>query len=251
MSSGGGATDPLARTRVAETVVTTNSTIKLKKISRVTVYLKRTVSPTGNVTIRIRNSADAIMATIGTVAAGTIDPNTPTAYTITSSPISSYALQVGDRVTVEYNLGDDFNYVEVMTSKTTDLFGGVVNTYLEKFDDINWVPNSAIDLVGTMWEGGDSYTPSQEDVLIPDPKYTKDLTILAGGPPWSWVNHELDTVDFAPSQLWISAIVPDFRLYRKVLTTTELNNIATNRLDRGTIPVGQVMKLAYSFITET
>jgi hypothetical protein len=251
MFSGGGSSDPLARTRVAEKVATTSSAIKLKKISRITVYMKRTVSPTGNVTFRIRNSADAIVATLGTQAAGTIDPNTPTAYTITSSPISSYALQIGDYVSVEYNAGDDANFVEIMTSKTTDIFDGVTHTYLAKYDDVNWVPNTAIDLVGQMWEGGDTYTPSQEDVLIPDPKYTKDLHVLAGGSPWTWVNHDLLTSTYPVSQLFVNAIMPEFRLYRKVLTLTEITNINTNRLDRATIPLGQVSKFAYSFISET
>lgn len=251
MSSGGGASDPLARTRVGEKVVTTNSALKLKKISRITVYMKRTVSPTGNVTFRIRNSSDAIVATLGTLAAGTIDPNTPTAYTITSSPISSYALQVGDHVSVEYNAGDDANFVEIMTSKTTDIFDGTTNTYLSKFDDVNWVPNNAIDLVGQMWEGGDSYTPSQEDVVIPPPKYTKDLHVLAGGPPWTWINHDLTSTDFAPSQLFVNAVMPDFRFYRKVLTSAELENIRINRIDRGAIALGQVSKFAYTFINET
>ena len=250
MSSGGGATDPLARTRVGEKVATTDSAIKFKKISRIKVYMKRTVSPTGNVTFRIRNSADAIVATIGTKDAATIDPNTPTAYTITSSPISAYALQVGDHVSVEYNAGDDFNFVEIMTSKTTDQFDGVTKTYLSKYDDINWVPNTAIDLIGELWEGGDTYTPSQEDVLIPPPKYTKDLTVLAGGYPWTWINHDLLSSEYAVSQLFVNAIMPDFRFYRKVLTVAELTNINTNRTDRAAIAKGEVSKFAYSFISE-
>lgn len=251
MFSGGGATDPLARTRVGEKVATTSSAIKLKTISRVTIYLKRTVSPTGNVYIRIRNAADAIVATIGQITASSIDPNTPTAYQVTSDPISLYALQVGDHVSVEYNAGDDFNYVQVMTTKTTDGFDGTTNTYLSKYDDIAWVPNNAIDLVGQMWEGGETYTPSQEDVVIPDPNYTKDLTVLAGGTPWSWVNHDLLTIDFAPSQRFVNAVMPDFRFYRKILTSTELTNIFTNRLDRATIALGQVSRFAYSYISET
>jgi hypothetical protein len=36
-----------------------------------------------------------------------------------------------------------------------------------------------------------------------------------------------------------------------VLTLTEITNINTNRLDRATIPLGQVSKFAYSFISET
>lgn len=251
MYSGGAATDPLARTRVGEKVATTSSAIKLKTISRVTVYLKRTVSPTGNVTICIRNAANAIVATIGTISAAGIDPNTPTAYQVTSSPISLYALQVGDHVSVEYNGGDDFNFVQVMTTKTTDAFDGTTNTYLSKYDDISWVPNNAIDLVGQMWQGGETYTPSQEDVVIPDPNYTKDLTVLAGGSPWSWVNHDLFTIDFAPSQLFVNAIMPDFRFYRKILTSTELTNIFTNRLDRATIDLGQVSRFAHSYISES
>lgn len=250
MYSGGGSTDPLARSRVGEKVVTTSSALKFKKISRITVYLKRHNSPTGNVSLRVRNAADQIVATIGTIDASTIDPNTPTAYQRTSSPISVYALQVGDHVSVEYNAGSDVDYVELMTTKTTDGFDGTVNTYLSKYDDVSWVPNSAIDLVGQLWEGGDSYTPSQEDVVIPDPKYTKDLTVLAGGSPWTWIDHDDLTIHFATAQLHVNAIMPDFRFYRKLLTTTELDNINANRTDRADISLGEVSKFAYSFISE-
>ena len=249
MFSGGGSSDPLARTRVGEKVATTSSTIKLKTISRITVYLRKQSLPTGNITFRIRNAADAVVATLGTVAASSLT-STATATTVTSSPISVYALQVGDIVSVEYNAGDDANFVEVMTTKTTDGFDGVTNTYLSKYDDVNWVPNNAIDLVGQMWQGGDTYTPSQEDVVIPDPVYTKDLTVLAGSTPWTWVNHDLLTSISTTSQLYINAIMSDFRFYRKILTTTELENININRLDRANIAVGQIAKFGFCFIRE-
>lgn len=251
MYSGGGATDPLARTRMAERCVTASSAINLKKISRIKVLMKRTGSPPANVIFRIRNAADTIVQELGTMSAITVDPNTLTEYTITSSPIAVYALQVGDRVCIEYNDGDDFNFVDVMTSKTIDIFDGTTNTYLEKYTDISWVSNNAIDLVGQMWEGGDTYTPSQEDVTIPPPVYTKDLTTLAGGYPWTYVDHSAIQLTTPQSQRFINAVMNDFRFYRKILTTTELTNLFTNRVDIGAILYGKVAITGYFAISET
>jgi hypothetical protein len=251
MSIGGGATDPLARTRVAERVATTNSLLKFKKISRVRVWLRKQSNPLGTVVIRIRNSANQERAVIGSVNAETQITSDPTEYTVTSSPISVYPLQVGDYVSVEYNGGDDANFVEVMTTKTVDAFDGVVNTYVAKWDDFNWANNTAIDLVGRMDEGGDTYTPSQEDVIIPPPLYTKDLTVLAGGPPWTYIDHtSSSTLTHAPSQLFTNAVMPDFRFYRKVLTITELINIFTNRIDRADIAYGEVARVGFFAVSE-
>jgi Concanavalin A-like lectin/glucanases superfamily len=252
MYSGGGATDPLARSRVAEYVATANSAIKLKQVSRITAYLKRTGGTLpGNVSFFIRNAAGNVVATIGTISAITVDPNNLTAYTITSSPISVYALQVGDYITIEYNDGDDFNYIDVMTTKTTDGFDGTVNTYLAKYDDVNWVPNNAIDLVGQWWEGGDTYTPSQEDVLIPPPLYTKDLTILAGGYPWTYVNHAAPSLTRASSQFYVNAVLSDCRFYRRILTVGELGNLLNNRTDVGAITFGHAAVTGFFALSET
>lgn len=252
MSSGGGSTDPLARPRVGERVGTTNSLIKLKTISRIKVRMKRTGTPPGSVFFRIRSATDpAIKAELGSKLASEIDPNVFTEYTITSSPISLHGLQVDDIVSVEYNDGDQVNFVEVMHTKTSDGFDGPTNTYMVKYDDINWVSNNAVDLVGQFWEGGETFTPSQEDVILPPAVYTKDLTILAGSTPWTYIDHTLSTFTHAPSQLNVNAVMPDFRFYRKVLTTTELLNIFANRSDRGAITFGQVTKIGFFSTTET
>lgn len=250
MSVGGGATDPLARTRVAERVATTNSALKLKKISRVHIWVRKQSNPLGNVVIRIRDSANVQKAVIGSIDAENQITSVATETTVTSSPISVYPLQVGDYVSVEYNGGDENNFVEVMTTKTTDAFDGVVNTYVAKWDDFNWANNTAIDLVGRMDEGGDTYTPSQEDVIIPPPVYTKDLTVLAGGPPWSYIDHTTSTLTHAPSQLFTNAVMPDFRFYRKVLTIAELTNIFTNRIDRADIAYGEVARVGFFAVSE-
>lgn len=248
MSIGGGSTDPNARIRVGEKVATTNSLIKFKKVSRVRVRLKRTggfISMTpGLVSVRIRDSADQVIATLGTIDPLLVDPNTATEYTFTSNPISLHALQVGDIISVEYDQGDDNNYVAVMTTKTIDGFDGVINTHLVKHDGIQYVNNTAIDLVGRMDEGGDVFTPSQEEITIPPPKYTKDLTILAGGNPWTYIDHST-SLDSPQSQYYVNAIITDFRFYRKILTETELENIFINRSDQGDIVFGEVAKIGF------
>ena len=249
MFIGGGATDPLARTRVAERVATTNSALKLKKISRVRIWVRKQSNPLGNVVIRIRNSANQERAVIGSINAETEITSDPIERTVTSSPISVYPLQVGDYVSVEYNGGDENNFVEVMTSKTTDLFD-LQNTYVAKWDDANWANNTGIDLIGRMDEGGDVYVPSQEDVLIPDPFYTKDLCILAGGPPWTYIDHTTSTLTHAPSQLFTNAVMPDFRFYRRILTIADLTNIFTNRIDRAPIAYGEVARVGFFSVSE-
>lgn len=233
---GGTSTDPDARERVGEKAETTNSILKLTKPSKALVWLRKVGSPPNNVFMRIRRqSDDTTRAVIGQIATSAITGEAQ--YEFTNSPVSVYAMQENDYILVEYPGGDDNNYVEVAVTTTDqiDSTDSILIAYDSLFTDYDLLPSQ--DLIATIYEGGDTFTPTGDEIPPPPPpKYTHDLHIYAGGYPYTYY----EDADDSPIENWISSISPDIRFYRKILTLTELINIFTNRRDRANIPFGQV-----------
>ena len=90
-------------------------------IKKVELYLKKTGSPTGTATCKIRgNSVDK--ATIGTLDVATLTGSfVLTAFTNTSN---TYQVVPGDRVILEFSSGDASNYVTVNVRDTLDITNG-------------------------------------------------------------------------------------------------------------------------------
>jgi hypothetical protein len=244
MFTGGSATDPTARIRVGEKVALDTSGLRGKKISRAEVRLKRTgpITP-GTVYLRMRRpDDDSIIATVGQLEATSIN-STMSTHTFTKVPVNTVGLPTGGVLTVEYEDGDDNNYIEVMTSKV-NAFDDNAKTYLVKYDDLLGAYESltSYELVGMFEEGGDTYTPSAGEIPPPDPpSYDHDLLVFAGGYGWEYEEQP---------QNWLNVVSPDIRIYHKLLSLIELTNIFTNRLDRSNIAYGEVARTGYFTMPE-
>lgn len=239
MYTGGSATDPDARIRVGEKVALETSTLNFEKISRATLRMKRTGSTTpGKVYLRIRDPEDDSITGVVSEIDATAIPTGESEVTLTKVPVNTVSLLAGGVLTVEYDDGDDNNYVEVMVSKV-NAFDDTAKTYLVKYDALlgQYEQKTTYELVGKLETGGDTYTPSADEIPPPDPpNYNHDLMVLAGGYDWTYGGSAAN---------WLNAIPPDIRFYRKVLSLIELLNIFTNRLDRAKIGYGDVARIGY------
>jgi len=234
---GGTPSDPLARTRVAIKIATTNSTIKAAKISKFKAVVRVQGTLPGDVVCRIRKAGtDTIAAEIGTIVANTIPlAGAISEQTFTKEPVATYAIQVGDYLTLEYNDGNDTNYLEVMNTPT-DGFNST-NTHMSDWNDIAYANFTTKDVVGTIWKDGYTIIPTIEEQPPPrDEYYSHDLHLFSGGYNWS--------ID-GPAMNPCNGIFTDIRFYRKLVTTAELLNVYLNRYDRKTIHRGEVSYLGF------
>lgn len=237
---GGTPSDPLARTRVGIKIANTNSTIKASKISKVKVVVRVVGTLPSNVFCRIRRATtDVIAAEIGQIVASTIPlAGAISEQTFTKEPVATYTAQVGDYVTIEYNDGNDTNYLEVMNTPT-DAFNST-NTHLSDYNDIVYANFTTKDLVGTLWKDGYTIIPTIEEQEPPrDEYYSHDLHLFSGG--YTWL---LDDTALNPC----NGIFTDVRFYRKPVTTAELLNIYINRYDRKPIYKGEVAYLGFFWL---
>lgn len=243
---GGTATDPDAYERIGEKADLTDSKLKLKKISKVLVWLRKIGNPTGTgkVFCRIRRQLDdTTIANIGEVLVSSISTAVAgTQKEFITSPVSIYAVQQDDSILIEYDDSgsDDNNYVEVAVTSTDAI--DTNKSILVGFDRIFTIYDlfPTKDLIATMYSGGDTYTPTGDEIPPPPPPaYSHDLHISAGGYPYTYYT------DTTTIENWIGTIAPDIRWYRKILTTNELLNIYQNRRDRSNLPKGQVCVVGY------
>jgi hypothetical protein len=237
--TGGTSTDPTARERIGEKAETTNSILKSKKPSKALIWLRKVGTPPNNVFVRIRRASDdSTVANIGQIATSAITAEAQ--YTFVSSPVSIYAVQENDSILVEYPDGDDLNYIELAVTTTNQIDS--TNSILVKYDSLftDYDLATTQDLIATIHEGGDTFTPSQDEIPpAPPPAYSHDLHFFAGGYPYDYYT------DSSTIENWISVIASDVRFYRKILTTTELTNIYLNRKDRANLPLGQIAIIGF------
>jgi hypothetical protein len=99
-----------------------------KPPKRFTLRLKKTGSPTGTATLRIRNAADTIVATIGTINVATLTTSYAD-YTITSLS-QSVLVEDGYRIMLEYSGGNSSNYIQLQRTSSSD----ASNVRLTKWD---------------------------------------------------------------------------------------------------------------------
>jgi hypothetical protein len=99
--------------RYGELVKTTTSLLINRKIAYVEVYLSKTASPTGNVSVVIRKGSDDTIAhTFGTKDVTTLT-TTLTKYKFDTNINTTYIMALGDRIMVEYTSGSSTNIVNV------------------------------------------------------------------------------------------------------------------------------------------
>lgn len=141
--------------RYGELVNSASSILIGAVITQVDVFLKKTGSPTGNMSVLIRDSSDAIKATFTT----TFDVSTLTTSWSTysfQSLTNTYALVNGDRILLEYSGGDGSN--NVLVDRSTSGSGpDSTNTCAVNYTTSYAIPGSGgNDLSGTFWTTGAS-----------------------------------------------------------------------------------------------
>jgi hypothetical protein len=105
---------------------------------------------------------------------------------------------------------------------------------------VTYADSTTKDIVGYMWKDGYTIVPSVEEQPPPrDEYYTHDLLLFSGGYDWG-----MESLAQNPC----NGVCPDIRWYRKVLTTSELLNIYTNRIDRSNHPKGQITYLGFFWL---
>ena len=146
--------DSAAYTRYGELLNSSSSVLIGAVLTQIDVFLKKTGSPTGNMSLLIRDNTDAIKATFTT----TFDVSTLTT-TLTSYSFqlltNTYALQNGDRILLEYSGGDASNNVQI--DRGTGGSGpDSTNTCSVNYSGTSYgIPGSAAnDLSGTFWTTG-------------------------------------------------------------------------------------------------
>jgi hypothetical protein len=240
MYTGGAISDPAGRTRVGEKCVTDTSVLKGKKVSRVLVYLQKvgTLIGVNDINVRVRKGTDdSIATTVGSFSSGNVATASPTSYTFTNVN-QQYAIQTGDKVTVEFNGGDDDNYIKVVGT-LADAIDGIDKSYFVNFDDINYTNTTTSDLIGTMETGGNTYTPAIDEVPPPrNPFYTHDLNILAGGYPWAF-SADTEQNPVGPN------VLCDFRFERQIFTELMASNLKANGASTSILPSNKVCRVGY------
>jgi hypothetical protein len=238
MATGGIATDPLGRTRVGQRCNSPTSVMRGKKVTRAMFALHKVGTPPAGtyVTIRIRKEGtDAIAALVGQKLASEL-ATTPTYYTL-ENVNNVYIMQQNDIVSVEYDYGDDTNYV-VLTRTTTDVFEATGN--LSQAVEYNAPTYTAFtsDLFGEIWTGGDTYTPAVDEQEVRDFWYHHDLLIGAGGHDWSYYAAVGTILNHVGIHL-----MPEFRIYRRELTAAQALNLYTNRCTITSLDLSEVAKV--------
>ena len=96
--------------KVGAEITGTSSPLYNKNIKRIEWPLRKSGNPTGDATVVIRKGSDnSIAKTLGTIPVS--DLTSDTEYKPVENTSTSYSIEVGDRVLIEYSDGDDNDYI--------------------------------------------------------------------------------------------------------------------------------------------
>lgn len=214
----GGELDVNSRSRITQTIEHQNSEYKGLQITRAIIYMYRTTTnTTGTAYCYIRRGLDdEVMTPLGTinVASLSTSPVTPTPVSFTSQS-STYVLDVGDRISVEYDGGNTTDKVGVMVKNVAVTQTTAIYSYVRKYNGVNYSdaePQYA--MVGYYSIGGYTYTPEPNALPDPTPVADKDLTICAGRNKISG---------------FFESIVAECRIYSKDITPAMSRNLYINK----------------------
>jgi len=234
----GGEPDLNSRTRVAQSIEHQNSRLKGKKITRVKAFLIRTGTASGTAFCNIRNSNDDLIKTLlydgdpGVPVSGlSTTASTPTEV-IFEDTTNNYPMDVGDKVSIEFNGGDSSNQLGVLVRSVTPTNYDGSNSYIRKYDEFDWDDvETTYDLCAVMDEGGFDFYPDPS--LIPDPTPTniKDLLFCAGNNAKSG---------------FLETFLMEFRIYTKDITLEQADNLYDNRYSISPVGHGELL-MPFSF----
>ena len=115
---------------------------------------------------------------LGSISAGTI------ATALTGTPVhitnfnNTYILAVKDKISIEYENGDQLNKIGVQVRTVDPSYDGI-NSYIARHNGIEYDYITTKDLTATMKVGGDTYIPEANAPPPVLPQNPTDLYLLA------------------------------------------------------------------------
>lgn len=178
----GGQIDESSRIRVGQYINTQNSlfmTAESNKITDIIIPMYKVGSPTGQVYFNIRDENDVPVKTLGQIAASSLstNPASPTFIQI-QDLTNTYILSAKNMISIEFEEGDQDNRVGVQI-KTSSYDS--TNSYLARYNGIEYDYNTAVKLVSLMKTGGDTYVPDPSDLPPIMPQSDADLYLGISG----------------------------------------------------------------------
>ena len=230
----GGEPDLNSRTKVAQSIEHQNSRLKGKKITRVKAFLIRTTTnTTGTVYCNIINANNDLVKTLlhdgnpgAPVSTLSTAVGTPTEITFEDTT-NNYPMAVGDKVSIEFNGGNSTDQVGVLVREVTPTNYDGSNSYIRKYDDVDWDDVEITkDLCAVMDEGGFYFTPEAGSIPDPTPTNIKDLLYCAGNNAKSG---------------FLETFLMEFRIYAKDITLNNADNLYNNRYSISNIGHGEIL----------
>jgi hypothetical protein len=232
----GGQIDSVSRKRVAQYIDTQDSVFLTVPNNRVTIWDVQLIAvgaPTGTIYFNIRRGYDdALIFTIGTVAAGSITTSLAGTLVHITNFNNTYILGAKDKLSIEFEGGDQLNKIGIQVRTATPDYDGV-NSYIARYNGIEYDYVTAKDMVAKMQVGGDTYMP---DPNVPPPVLPQnptDLYLLAKP------TKEQDS--------FLRCIFGMYLFFHTLLTDTELINFNTTRIDTGNNSPDSIQVTNHSF----
>jgi hypothetical protein len=231
----GGQIDNTSRPRVSQYIDTQDSIFLTVPNNRVTIFEATLVAvgaPTGLIYINIRRGFDdALIFSLGSISAGGIT----TALTGTKIHIenfnNTYILSAKDKISIEYEGGSPINKIGVQIKTNTNYDGA--NSYVARYNGIEYDYLSSSDLVAKMQVGGDTYQPDPNAPPPVLPQNPTDLYILSG------INKKQSS--------FMRCIFGMYLFFNTILTDQELINFNYTRIDTGNNSPDSIQVTNHSF----
>lgn len=222
----GGQIDATSRTRLGQYINTQDSlfmTTDNNKITYMEIPMYKKGAPTGTIYFNIRDENDVAVKTLGQISASGLstDPAAPTIVPITDLT-NTYILAAKNIITVEYEGGDQTNRVGVHTRTSTY---DATESYLARYNGIEYDYNTAVKLVALMKTGGDTYTPDASDLPPDMPQSDTDLYIGVSGDFESEYTIEIFDAFVFATELLTDAQLDNFYLTRNDFESNAYNEI--------------------------
>lgn len=233
----GGQVDNVSRPRVSQ-FINTQDSIFLKvvnnRITTIIAVLTKVGLPTGTIYFNIRRgSDDALIYTLGTYSASSVTTAlTGTVVTI-SNFLNNYILAAKDKISIEFEGGDQSNNIGVQIRTVTPDYDGI-NSYISRYNGVAYDYLTTKDLVATMKVGGDTYTPDPNTPPPVLPQNPTDLYILSD------INKRVSS--------FMRGIFGMYLFFNTLLTATDLVNFNNNRIDTGGNLPNEIQVTNHSFL---
>ena len=232
----GGQIDSVSRKRVSQYIDTQDSIFLTVPNNRITIFEATLVAvgaPTGTIFINIRRGFDdALIFNLGQVAAGGIT----TALTGTTIHIenflNTYILSAKDKISIEFEGGDASNKIGVQIRTVVPDYDGA-NSYIARYNGIEYDYLNTKDMVATIKVGGDQYQPEANAPPPVLPQNPTDWYILSD------INKRENS--------FMRCIFGMYLFWNTLLTNDELYQFNHTRIDTGNNNPHEIQVTNHSF----